>query len=346
LLRIWVGSICAASAALAMGFTLGTGQAHRVGPATAGTKADRLAVAALDTTASTSSRLRLAAEPHASALGGMRLASLETSDTFDLPPRVPFSERFLPAEPSASFDQRFSVTGVSAGNDDDAPIEVILRPTRVAPPARPEPREAARAPYRKPATKLAMLTPASLQLPARNPVRESVRPDIDSRTAIYDITARVVYLPNGRKLEAHSGLGEHMDDPRFINLKGRGPTPPNVYRLVMREKLFHGVRAIRLVPQDDGKMFGRDGMLAHTYMLGPNGQSNGCVSFSDYPAFLSAYLAGDVDRLVVVERLQTAPDTKPGPGWLADALADLFKPLQHDAGAAPADGHNAAMSYR
>jgi hypothetical protein len=35
-------------------------------------------------------------------------------------------------------------------------------------------------------------------------------------------------------------------------------------------------------------MFGRDGLLAHPYMLGPNGQSNGCVSFSDYPAFLDA----------------------------------------------------------
>jgi hypothetical protein len=57
--------------------------------------------------------------------------------------------------------------------------------------------------------------------------------------------------------------------------------------------LFHSV---------DGKMFGRDGMLAHSYMLGPSGQSNGCVSFSDYSAFLEAYLKGDVDRLVVVDR--------------------------------------------
>jgi hypothetical protein len=50
-------------------------------------------------------------------------------------------------------------------------------------------------------------------------------------------------------------------------------------------------------------MFGRDGMLAHSYMLGPNGQSNGCVSFKDYPAFLRAYLKGEVDRLVVVPHL-------------------------------------------
>jgi hypothetical protein len=83
----------------------------------------------------------------------------------------------------------------------------------------------------------------------------------------------------------------------------RGPTPPNVYTLTMREKLFHGVRAIRLNPVDEDKMHGRDGMLAHTYMLGPSGQSNGCVSFKDYNKFLQAFLDGKVDRLVVVPEL-------------------------------------------
>ena len=87
----------------------------------------------------------------------------------------------------------------------------------------------------------------------------------------------------------------------------RGPTPPNVYDLTLREELFHGVRAIRLNPVDEKKMYGRDGMLAHTYMLGPNGQSNGCVSFKDYTKFLRAYLNGEIDRLVVVARLGNAP---------------------------------------
>ena len=40
-------------------------------------------------------------------------------------------------------------------------------------------------------------------------------------------------------------------------------------------------------------MHGRSGILAHTYMLGPNGQSNGCVSFNNYPAFLEAYERGE-----------------------------------------------------
>jgi hypothetical protein len=126
-----------------------------------------------------------------------------------------------------------------------------------------------------------------------------------SRTAVYDIAAHTVYLPNGLRLEAHSGMGRWLDDPHYVNEKARGPTPPNVYDLVLRGELFHGVQAIRLNPVDDGKMFGRDGILAHTYMLGPTGQSFGCVSFKNYPEFLQAFLKGDVNRLVVVPHLET-----------------------------------------
>ena len=129
----------------------------------------------------------------------------------------------------------------------------------------------------------------------------------DSHTAIYDIAAHTVYLPGGRRLEAHSGLGRFLDDPRYIAQKTRGPTPPNVYRLTLREQLFHGVRAIRLNPENEGKMFGRDGILAHTYMLGPSGQSFGCVSFRNYPEFLNAFLRGEIDRLVVVPHLPNPP---------------------------------------
>ena len=91
------------------------------------------------------------------------------------------------------------------------------------------------------------------------------------------------------------------------------------------KSLFHGVRAIRLVPKDDSKMYGRDGILAHTYMLGPNGQSNGCVSFSDYAAFLAAYERGDITRLVVVEHLADAPSPKTAADWFANKLKDIFQ---------------------
>ena len=126
-------------------------------------------------------------------------------------------------------------------------------------------------------------------------------PSPTAGTAVYDITARVVTLPNGERLEAHSGLGDKLDDPRFVHLRMRGATPPGTYVLTEREKLFHGVRAIRLNPVGgSAAIYGRDGILAHTYMLGPNGDSNGCVSIRNYDRFLQAYLRGEVKRLVVV----------------------------------------------
>src|SRR5262249_2392317 len=125
--------------------------------------------------------------------------------------------------------------------------------------------------------------------------------------------------------EAHSGLGSYMDDARYVNVKRQGPTPPNTYKLVMREEPFHGVRAIRLIPVGDSKMFGRDGMLAHSSMLGPNGQSNGCVSFSYYAAFLGASPKGEVGRLVVVGLLATEPGAKTASGWLPEFIKDLFR---------------------
>ena len=120
------------------------------------------------------------------------------------------------------------------------------------------------------------------------------------KTAIYDIEKRVVYLPNGDKLEAHSGYGQWLDDPTSVERKDRGVTPPNVYAVSFREKPFHGVRALRLTPVGDGNMYGRDGMLAHSYMLGEDGQSNGCVSVKDYRKFLQAYENGAFKQLIVV----------------------------------------------
>lgn len=124
----------------------------------------------------------------------------------------------------------------------------------------------------------------------------------DRWTAVYDIAAHTVTLPNGTKLEAHSGLGALLDDPRHVSARNRGATPPHVYDLQPREQLFHGVRALRLNPVGGGGVFGRTGLLAHTYMLGPNGDSNGCVSFRNYDAFLRAYQNGEIKRLVVVAR--------------------------------------------
>ncbi len=132
-------------------------------------------------------------------------------------------------------------------------------------------------------------------------------PNARTRVAIYDISAARVYLPNGEQLEAHSGLGQMIDNPRYVNQKNRGPTPPHTYDLTLRESLFHGVEAIRLNPVDARAIYGRDGLLAHTYMLGRRGDSNGCVSFKDYRRFLAAFKRGEVNRLLVVPHLSVAP---------------------------------------
>ena len=236
--------------------------------------------------------------------------------------RISFGERFSSSfgDPSSSFRDRFGTRAQSYSEPTPAPAESLRVVTATEPvgdsAARPE-----KTPQRQ-NVRLAMLTPSAG--PAADP-RTATSPnrpvDSSNRTAVYDISARTVYLPNGEKLEAHSGLGSHMDDVRTAAVKMKGVTPPNVYDLTLRERPFHGVRAIRLNPVDPDKMYGRAGILAHSYMLGPNGQSNGCVSFSDYPRFLNAFLNGEIDRLVVVERLEDTPATN----WLADRIKAFFK---------------------
>jgi hypothetical protein len=127
----------------------------------------------------------------------------------------------------------------------------------------------------------------------------------DRSTAVYDISAHTVYLPDGTRLEAHSGLGNKLDDPSSANIRMRGVTPPHIYELKPREALFHGVPALRLNPiGGEEAIHGRSGLLAHTFMLGPNGDSNGCVSFRDYNAFLNAYRNQGIKRLAVVARVE------------------------------------------
>jgi hypothetical protein len=284
LVRADIGLTAAASiAVLAVGFVLTSAGTYAIGPSSPEpqTWPETKFVSAVAETES-------ASEPAADS---------ERCATFD--------ERFYFDQQLDSFDERFASAFGSSGNatgreatDDNVhprtPDRGVFRQSALtpAPPSR-------QASVREERLNIAEVS-TSVSLPL----------DSESRTAIYDIGARTVYLPSGHRLEAHSGLGSHLDDPRYVSTRGQGPTPPNVYNLALRERLFHGVRAIRLVPVENGKMFGRDGILAHSYMLGPSGQSNGCVSFRNYPAFLNAYLKGEVNRLVVVGHLATTTGAK------------------------------------
>ncbi|UPK01766.1 tlde1 domain-containing protein [Bradyrhizobium sp. 170] len=150
----------------------------------------------------------------------------------------------------------------------------------------------------------ASVTGSIIDTRSQNPMMGGA-PPYDRQTAVYDIAAKTVYLPDGTRLEAHSGLGSKMDDVRYSHVRMQGVTPPHIYELKPREALFHGVPALRLTPLGgEEKIHGRDGLLAHTYMLGPSGQSNGCVSFKDYYAFLDAYKNKGIRRLAVLAKVQ------------------------------------------
>ncbi len=177
--------------------------------------------------------------------------------------------------------------------------KTVATPATIPTPVRP--------PVQQPATST-MVAFAKPDNPMRETKMDAVPwPDRGNGTAIYDISAGVVHLPSGEKLEAHSGIGKMRDNPDFVHVKMRGATPPSSYRLTMRESLFHGVEAIRLTPENGVNPHGRNGLLAHTYMLAKRGESNGCVVFKEYPKFLAAFKRGEVKRLIVVPKLNGRP---------------------------------------
>jgi hypothetical protein len=240
-------------------------------------------------------------------------ANGSSPDKASTEPRASFDQRFFFDPHWASFDERFAATRAlpdlaasqSSDKEDraDSAIERLANERGLydlAAADLPDVMESAPIDMPPPPSRTDDSAPSS--------TGDSNTTHPDSHTAVYDIAGHTVYLPDGRALEAHSGLGSRLDDARYVSARGRGPTPPNVYELTLREHLFHGVRALRLIPVGDGDMFGRDGILAHSYMLGPSGQSNGCVVFSKYTVFLQAYLRGEVDRLVVIDHLAGEPE--------------------------------------
>ena len=182
---------------------------------------------------------------------------------------------------------------VATVEDNRGFLEKLFAGVKPAAPAAPPPPEAKLA-YAAPEGETSIIP----RFTATNPTSR-----YDRLTAVYDISARVLYLPDGTKMEAHSGLGNFIDDPNHVNEHAKGATPPNVYALTPREQLFHGVQALRLTPLGSSPLYGRAGLLVHPYMLGPNGDSFGCVSLKDYDQFLQAYQNGQVKKLVVVAKL-------------------------------------------
>jgi hypothetical protein len=123
-------------------------------------------------------------------------------------PRTPsFEERFGGA---AGFDERFGVV-IAPGSQPSA--ETKEPPDRVVlPPPDPGERTRARAAAGQSTSGAAPTssragTPKKRLASLETPNDSNSTSDTDAHTAIYDVTARTVYMPNGRRLEAHSGFG-------------------------------------------------------------------------------------------------------------------------------------------
>lgn len=132
-------------------------------------------------------------------------------------------------------------------------------------------------------------------------------PGSSTKVAIYDVSAATVYLPDGTRLRAHSGIGAMRDNPRYEHVTMRGPTPAGIYRLSMREQRFYGVEAIRMTSIDGRNPKNRTGLLTHTNLLRGQIGSHGCVAFQNYEPFLRAFKRGDVNMMVVVPALPSSP---------------------------------------
>jgi hypothetical protein len=131
-------------------------------------------------------------------------------------------------------------------------------------------------------------------------------PGKGTKVAIYDVSKATVYLPDGTRLRAHSGIGRMRDNPRYEHVTMRGPTPAGIYRLSMREKRFYGVEAIRMTSIDGRDPKNRTGLLTHTNLLRGQTGSHGCVAFQNYQPFLKAFKRGHISMLVVVPELPSS----------------------------------------
>lgn len=300
-------------------------------------------------------------DEHAMALRAAQLAAEAASDAEIPPDPAPVRVTALSLVPNWLYDPNPLAGGSRPVARDSGRTEVAIAPlpsARVplprahplspverqqladAPPAvetsgnASDPREkiaAAPLPSRNPllsgGEQLASLPPPSSPGPAEPPTAKPqdgsdiALPGPGDKYAIYDIKGKSVYMPSGERLEAHSGYGDGFDNIQKVTTRMVGPTPPNTYMLSMREKLFHGVQALRMRPVGEGKMYGRDGFLTHSYLMGERGDSNGCVSFKDYEKFLAAYKRGEVTKIIVVASLANPPppppDANPLLAWLS-----------------------------
>jgi hypothetical protein len=238
--------------------------------------------AALSALLARSSEEDLAEDPNLDAEDAAALPDLEDLEAYPVPqPRPPYERASKPAPETRKPEVRRT--------QEPAAPEAVER-------EKPKPRKQA---YARPSEPAESGSRGGIGKSLRSLFGGGAR--AGGGVAVYDISAAKVYMPDGSVLEAHSGIGKMADNPRYAHIKMNGPTPPHTYNLKMREKRFHGVEAIRMLPVDGRNKHGRDGFLTHSYLLrGGRAESHGCVAFKDYNRFLNAFKTGKIKQLVVV----------------------------------------------
>lgn len=257
------------------------------------TEAARLLAAVAPTQPTAPAAQRTAALPAAPSLAGSR-AAMVTALVEDVP--------LATMQP---FDLVLS--------EDDAEETLALPGDVPLPEARPARETAALPPPEDLPRSRALPQAAAPEKPGRSLFgdlfrrKEGALPQRGSKVAIYDVSAATVYMPDGSRLRAHSGIGAMRDNPRYDHVTMRGPTPSGIYRLSMREKRFYGVEAIRMTSIDGRDPKNRTGLLTHTNLLRGQIGSHGCVAFQNYEPFLRAFKRGEVKMLVVVPEMPSSP---------------------------------------
>lgn len=250
---------------------------------------------------------KLARATNVSSPASNEINAKAVATTFAATPKAPGSSVYIASLNTTTTEERFNL--VMRDSEIGAPL-----PTTKSENSKRQLPSGNKAEIPPPVRALAYARPDVSDEDSGLPPRAAV-PHIEAGVAYYDISAHTIYLPDGARLEAHSGNGKYKDDPRYASVKDHGPTPPNTYKLSMRESLFHGVPALRLTPADGINKFGRVGLLAHTYLRRRPGDSAGCIAVKDYYRFLKYYQRGEIHTLVIVPKFEGSKPT---------TLASLF----------------------
>jgi hypothetical protein len=99
------------------------------------------------------------------------------------------------------------------------------------------------------------------------------------------------YSGGGRGPTFHAA---HKNNPLSQNLRGLGPIPQGLYKILPPADASVGAYSFRLIPHDDNEMFGRSAFLIHADAVNPETRgriSEGCIIPTQSPDGTLTWLA-------------------------------------------------------